>query len=230
MLIISYAPSKSLLTIFEINLGISIFTGQPSTHFGFLQLRHLLACAGELAKKGYDVTIYEALHVAGGVLMYGIPEFRLPKAIVQKEIDKLRNLGVKIETNVVIGKTISIDELRNEFGYEAIYIASGAGLPKFMNIKGENAKGVLSANEFLTRVNLMKAYKNETDTPIQKSENVIVVGGGNVAMDAARCAKRLGAKNVYIVYSRSEKELPARKEEIDRFCTTCSQIPKTVNM
>ena len=174
-----------------------------------------LTCAGELAKKGYDVTIYEALHVAGGVLMYGIPEFRLPKAIVQKEIDKLKNLGVKIETNVVIGKTISIDELRNEFGYEAIYIASGAGLPKFMNIKGENAKGVLSANEFLTRVNLMKAYKNETDTPIKKSENLIVVGGGNVAMDAARCAKRLGAKNVYIVYRRSEKELPARKEEIE---------------
>ena len=174
-----------------------------------------LTCAGELAKKGFDVTIYEALHIAGGVLMYGIPEFRLPKAIVQKEIDKLRNLGVKIETNVVIGKTISIDELRNEFGYEAIYIASGAGLPRFMNIKGENAKGVLSANEFLTRVNLMKAYKNETDTPIKKSENVIVVGGGNVAMDAARCAKRLGAKNVYIVYRRSEKELPARKEEIE---------------
>ena len=174
-----------------------------------------LTCAGELAKKGCDVTIYEALHVAGGVLMYGIPEFRLPKAIVQKEIDKLKDLGVKIETNVVIGKTISIDELRNEFGYEATYIASGAGLPRFMNIKGENAKGVLSANEFLTRVNLMKAYKNETDTPIKKSENVIVVGGGNVAMDAARCAKRLGAKNVYIVYRRSEKELPARKEEIE---------------
>lgn len=174
-----------------------------------------LTCAYELAKNGYAVTIFEALHVAGGVLMYGIPEFRLPKHIVQNEVNKLIKLGVEIKTNVVIGKTLTIDELKNELGYKAIYIASGAGLPRFMNIPGENAKGVYSANEYLTRVNLMKAYKEDSHTPIKKSDNVVVVGGGNVAMDAARCAKRLGAKNVYIVYRRSEKELPARREEVE---------------
>lgn len=173
-----------------------------------------LTCAGELAKKGYQVTVFEALHLAGGVLVYGIPEFRLPKAIVQKEIDGLKELGVEIKTNIVIGKTISIDELMNEYGYEAIFIGSGAGLPKFMGIKGENLNGVYSANEFLTRVNLMKAYKPEGDTPIHTGKRVVVVGGGNVAMDAARCAKRLGA-DVKIVYRRTEKELPARREEVE---------------
>ncbi len=173
-----------------------------------------LACAGDLAKKGYSVTVFEALHLAGGVLVYGIPEFRLPKAIVQKEIDTLKELGVRIETNVVIGKTISIDELRNEYGYEAVFIGSGAGLPRFMDIKGENLKGVYSANEFLTRINLMKAYKGNSTTPIQKGSKVAVVGGGNVAMDAARCAKRLGAE-VTIIYRRTEKELPARLEEVE---------------
>lgn len=174
-----------------------------------------LACAGDLAKKGYDVTIFEALHVAGGVLVYGIPEFRLPKIIVQKEIDNLKALCVKIETNMVIGKVISIDELMEEYGFEYVYIGSGAGLPRFMNIPGENLKGVYSANEFLTRVNLMKAYKNDSSTPIQHAKRVAVVGGGNVAMDAARSAKRLGAEEVYIVYRRSEEELPARKEEVE---------------
>lgn len=174
-----------------------------------------LACAGELAKRGYEVTIFEALHVAGGVLVYGIPEFRLPKAIVQKEIESLKKLGVDIQTNVVIGKTISIDELVNEYHFEAIFIGSGAGLPRFMNIPGENLKGVYSANEFLTRVNLMKAYKPDSTTPIQKGSKVAVVGGGNVAMDAARCAKRLGADEVNIIYRRSLDELPARKEEVD---------------
>ena len=173
-----------------------------------------LACAGDLAKKGYQVTVFEALHLAGGVLVYGIPEFRLPKAIVQKEVDSLKELGVDIQTNMVIGKTISIDELMQEYGYEAVFIGSGAGLPKFMNIKGENLKGVYSANEFLTRTNLMKAYKADGTTPIQKGNSVAVVGGGNVAMDAARCAKRLGA-DVTIVYRRTEKELPARLEEIE---------------
>ncbi len=173
-----------------------------------------LACAGDLAKKGYDVTVFEALHLAGGVLVYGIPEFRLPKAIVQKEIDTLKDLGVKIETNTVVGKTISIDELMSEYGYEAVFIGSGAGLPNFMNIKGENLNGVYSANEFLTRVNLMKAYQPDSATPIQKGKKVAVVGGGNVAMDAARCAKRLGAE-VTIIYRRTEKELPARKEEVE---------------
>ena len=173
-----------------------------------------LTCAGDLAKKGYEVTVFEALHLAGGVLVYGIPEFRLPKAIVQKEIDGLRALGVKIETNVVIGKTISIDELMDEFGFEAVFIGSGAGLPKFMGIPGENLKGVYSANEFLTRMNLMKAYRQGNDTPIQNAKRVAVVGGGNVAMDAARCAKRLGAE-VYIVYRRGMEELPARHEEIE---------------
>ncbi len=172
-----------------------------------------LTCAGDLAKKGYDVTIFEALHLAGGVLVYGIPEFRLPKAIVQKEIDSLKELGVKIETNMIIGKTLSIDELFED-GFEAVFIGSGAGLPKFMNIPGENLKGVYSANEFLTRINLMKAYKKESSTPIMKAKKVAVVGGGNVAMDAARCALRLDAEKVYIVYRRSEAELPARAEEV----------------
>ncbi len=174
-----------------------------------------LACAGDLAKKRYEVTIFEALHLAGGVLVYGIPEFRLPKSIVSKEIEGLKALGVKIETNMVIGKVLSIDELQNEYGFEAIFIGSGAGLPKFMGIPGENLKGVYSANEYLTRINLMKAYKEGVDTPIVKAKKVAVVGGGNVAMDSARCAKRLGAEEVYIVYRRGEEELPARKEEIE---------------
>lgn len=173
-----------------------------------------LACAGDLAKKGYQVTVFEALHLAGGVLVYGIPEFRLPKAIVQKEIETLKELGVDVLTNVVIGKTISIDELMKEQGYEAVFIGSGAGLPRFMNIPGENLKGVYSANEFLTRINLMKAYKENSATPIQKGSKVSVVGGGNVAMDAARCAKRLGAE-VTIIYRRTENELPARLEEVE---------------
>ena len=173
-----------------------------------------LTCAGDLAKKGYEVTVFEALHLAGGVLVYGIPEFRLPKAIVQKEIDGLIALGVKIETNMVIGKVLSIDELL-ESGFDAIFIGSGAGLPKFMGIPGENLNGVYSANEFLTRVNLMKAYKDDAKTPIKQNKKVAVVGGGNVAMDAARCAKRLGADEVYIVYRRSEAELPARAEEVE---------------
>ncbi|MBQ8341352.1 MAG: NADPH-dependent glutamate synthase [Clostridia bacterium] len=173
-----------------------------------------LTCAGDLAKLGYDVTVFEALHLAGGVLVYGIPEFRLPKAIVQKEIDGLKAIGVKIETNMVIGKTLSIDELMGEFGFEAVFIGSGAGLPKFMGIPGENLRGVYSANEFLTRINLMKAYRDGSATPIQHAKRVAVVGGGNVAMDAARCAKRLGAE-VYIVYRRGMEELPARREEIE---------------
>ena len=173
-----------------------------------------LTCAGDLAKKGYDVTVYEALHLAGGVLVYGIPEFRLPKSIVQREIDGLKEIGVKIETNMIIGKTLTIDELFDD-GYKAVFIGSGAGLPRFMNIPGENLKGVYSANEFLTRVNLMKAYKPDSDTPVKESKKVAVVGGGNVAMDAARCAKRLGAEEVYIVYRRGEAELPARAEEIE---------------
>ena len=173
-----------------------------------------LTCAGDLAKKGYDVTIYEALHRAGGVLVYGIPEFRLPKSIVQKEVDKLKSLGVKIETNMVIGKTLTVDELF-EMGNEAVFIGSGAGLPRFMGIPGEEYNGVYSANEFLTRSNLMKAYEEHPVTPIMKGGVVAVVGGGNVAMDAARTALRLGAKKVYIVYRRSEEELPARHEEVE---------------
>ncbi|MDD2955387.1 MAG: NADPH-dependent glutamate synthase [Oscillospiraceae bacterium] len=173
-----------------------------------------LTCAGDLAKKGYDVTVFEALHLSGGVLVYGIPEFRLPKAIVQKEVDTLKALGVKVETNMVIGKVLSVDELF-EMGFESVFIGSGAGLPRFMNIPGENLKGVYSANEFLTRVNLMKAYRDGSATPIQDAKKVAVVGGGNVAMDAARCAKRLGAEEVTIVYRRSEEELPARKEEVE---------------
>ncbi len=171
-----------------------------------------LTCAGDLARKGYDVTVFEALHVAGGVLVYGIPEFRLPKAIVQSEINNLKAMGVKFETNTVIGKSVSIDELMEEEGFESVYIGSGAGLPRFMNIPGENLNGVYSANEFLTRVNLMKAYKENSNTPIQHGNRVAVVGGGNVAMDAARCARRLGAE-VMIIYRRTEKELPARAEE-----------------
>lgn len=174
-----------------------------------------LTCAGDLAKKGYDVTIFEAFHTAGGVLMYGIPEFRLPKAIVQKEIDTLKEMGVKIDTNVIVGKTITVDELKNDYGFDAVYIGSGAGLPSFMHIDGESLNGVYSANEFLTRINLMKAYKfPEYDTPIFVGKDVAVLGGGNVAMDAARSAKRLGAENVYIVYRRGMEELPARKEEV----------------
>ena len=173
-----------------------------------------LACAGDLAKLGYDVTIFEALHLAGGVLVYGIPEFRLPKAIVQKEINTLKAIGVKVETNMVIGKVLTIDELFDDLGFEAVFVGSGAGLPKFMNIPGESLKGVYSANEFLTRTNLMKAYIEGSDTPIQNAKKVAVVGGGNVAMDAARCAKRLGAEDVYIVYRRSEEEMPARLEEV----------------
>ena len=173
-----------------------------------------LACASDLAKKGYDVTIYEALHTPGGVLAYGIPEFRLPKAIVQKEVDGLKALGVKIETNVVIGKSITVDELFDEFGYESVFIGSGAGLPRFMNIPGENLNGVYSANEFLTRINLMKAFKEGSKTPIERPKKAVIVGGGNVAMDAARSAKRLGA-DVTIVYRRSMEELPARKEVVE---------------
>lgn len=173
-----------------------------------------LTCAGDLAKLGYDVTIFEALHKAGGVLVYGIPEFRLPKAIVQKEVDTLKALGVKVETNMVVGRSISVDELMEEEGFEAVFIGSGAGLPSFMKIPGENLKAVYSANEFLTRVNLMKAYREDADTPIMHANKVAVVGGGNVAMDAARSALRLGAEKVYIVYRRSEAELPARAEEV----------------
>lgn len=174
-----------------------------------------LTTAGDLAKKGYDVTVYEAFHVAGGVLMYGIPEFRLPKDIVQKEIEGLKKLGVKIETNVIIGKTIMIDELVEDMGFDAVFIGTGAGLPSFMGIEGENLNGVYSANEFLTRINLMKGYKfPEYDTPVYVGKNVAVFGGGNVAMDAARSAKRMGAENVYIVYRRGIEELPARKEEV----------------
>ncbi|HQB32863.1 MAG TPA: NADPH-dependent glutamate synthase [Erysipelotrichaceae bacterium] len=173
-----------------------------------------LTCAGDLAKKGYDVTIYEALHLAGGVLVYGIPEFRLPVDIVSQEVDVLKQLGVKVETNVVIGKTLTIDDLF-EMGFKAVFIGSGAGLPNFMNIPGEGLKGVYSANEFLTRANLMKAYLESSDTPISKGGKVAVVGGGNVAMDAARTALRLGADKVYIVYRRSMEELPARKEEVE---------------
>ncbi|MBO5090011.1 MAG: NADPH-dependent glutamate synthase [Clostridia bacterium] len=172
-----------------------------------------LTCAGELAKKGYEVTVFEALHTAGGVLVYGIPEFRLPKAIVQKEVDALKALGVDLQTNVVIGKTLTIEELF-EAGFKAVFIGSGAGLPRFMNIEGESLNGVYSANEFLTRNNLMKAYKEGSDTPIFKAKHTVVVGGGNVAMDAARTAKRLGS-DVTIVYRRTEKELPARLEEVE---------------
>ncbi len=187
-----------------------------------------LTCASELAKKGYDVAIFEALHTAGGVLVYGIPEFRLPKAIVANEVKKLEAMGVQVMTNMVIGKVLSIDELF-ELGYKAIFVGSGAGLPMFMNIEGEALKGVMSANEYLTRINLMKAYTEESDTPVIVSKAVAVVGGGNVAMDAARCAKRLGAEHVYIVYRRGEAEMPARLEELHHakeegieLCTLCN--------
>lgn len=190
-----------------------------------------LTCAGDLAKRGYAVTIYEALHLAGGVLVYGIPEFRLPKSIVQKEVDSLKALGVDVECNSVIGKVLTVDELMDEMGYEAIFIGSGAGLPRFMGIPGESLNGVYSANEFLTRVNLMKAYKEGADTPIKKNQRVAVVGGGNVAMDAARSALRLGAEKVYIVYRRGMEELPARKEEVEHaeeegiiFKTLCNPV------
>lgn len=173
-----------------------------------------LTCAGDLAKKGYQVTVFEALHTAGGVLVYGIPEFRLPKKIVAKEVDTLKKLGVTVETNVVIGKTLTVDELF-DLGYEAVFIGSGAGLPNFMGIPGEALNGVYSANEFLTRSNLMKAYGNDSDTPIMKGGRVAVVGGGNVAMDAARTALRLGAEKVSVVYRRSMEELPARREEVE---------------
>ena len=187
-----------------------------------------LTCAGDLAKKGYDVTVFEALHTAGGVLVYGIPEFRLPKKIVAKEVDTLKKLGVKVETNVVIGKALTIDELF-EAGYEAVFVGSGAGLPNFMGIPGEALNGVYSANEFLTRSNLMKSYLANPETPIMKGGSVAVVGGGNVAMDAARTALRLGADKVYIIYRRSMEELPARKEEVEHaeeegieFCLLCN--------
>ena len=192
-----------------------------------------LTCAGDLAKKGYEVTVYEALHLAGGVLVYGIPEFRLPKSIVQKEVDGLKAMGVKVETNIVVGRTITIDELMEENGFEAVFVGSGAGLPMFMHIPGENLKGVYSANEFLTRINLMKAYREDSDTPIMdlKGKKVAVVGGGNVAMDAARSAMRLGAETVYIVYRRGMAELPARKEEVEHaeeegiiFKTLCNPV------
>lgn len=173
-----------------------------------------LTCAGDLAKKGYKVTVFEALHTAGGVLVYGIPEFRLPKSIVQKEVETLKKYGVDVQTNVVIGKTLTVDELFKE-GYEAVFIGSGAGLPRFMGIPGESLKGVYSANEFLTRTNLMHAYKSGSHTPVMRAKKVAVVGGGNVAMDAARTALRLGAEKVYIVYRRSMEELPARREEVE---------------
>ncbi|MBE5777772.1 MAG: NADPH-dependent glutamate synthase [Clostridiales bacterium] len=189
-----------------------------------------LTCAGDLAKLGYEVTIYEALHVAGGVLSYGIPEFRLPKAIVNHEIEGLKALGVDIQCNTVIGKTLTVDELF-EMGYEAMFIGSGAGLPRFMGIPGESLKGVYSANEYLTRINLMKAYQEGSSTPILRASKVAVVGGGNVAMDAARCAKRMGAEEVYIVYRRGMQELPARHEEVEHaieegiiFKTLCNPI------
>jgi glutamate synthase (NADPH/NADH) small chain len=189
-----------------------------------------LTCAGELAKNGCEVTVFEALHKPGGVLVYGIPEFRLPKAVVAKEVDGLREMGVEIITNAVIGRTITVDELFEQ-GYNAIFIGSGAGLPNFMKIPGESLKGVYSANEYLTRINLMKAYLDESDTPAKRAKNVAVVGGGNVAMDAARCAKRLGAENVYIVYRRSEAEMPARLEEVHHakeegiiFKTLCNPV------
>jgi glutamate synthase (NADPH/NADH) small chain len=172
-----------------------------------------LACAGELAAKGFEVTVFEALHLPGGVLSYGIPEFRLPKSIVGREVDNLVALGVTLRTNAVIGRTMTVDDLFAQ-GFEAVFVGSGAGLPSFMGIPGESLLGVYSANEFLTRVNLMKAYLEDSMTPIHRGNAVAVVGGGNVAMDAARCAKRLGAKNVYIVYRRSAEEMPARAEEV----------------
>lgn len=194
---------RSVPTIQENGKKVAVIGAGPSG----------LTCAGDLRKLGYDVTIFEAFHTAGGVLVYGIPEFRLPKSIVQYEVEGLREMGVKIKTDMVIGKILSVDEIM-ERGFEAVFIGSGAGLPMFMGIEGEGAVGVYSANEFLTRINLMKAYLDEYDTPIKRSKAVAVVGGGNVAMDAARSAKRLGAEHVYIIYRRGEEEMPARKEEI----------------
>ena len=189
-----------------------------------------LTCAVDLAREGYDVTIFEALHTSGGVLVYGIPEFRLPKSIVAKEIEGLKAMDVKIATDTIVGRTITIDELLEEMGFEAVFIGSGAGLPMFMNIPGINYKGVYSANEFLTRINLMKAYKEDSDTPIVRPKKAVIVGGGNVAMDAARCAKRLGAE-VHIVYRRGMEELPARREEVEHaeeegiiFDTLCNPV------
>lgn len=173
-----------------------------------------LACAGDLINKGYDVTVYEALHKAGGVLVYGIPQFRLPKEIVAKEVAKLEAKGVKFITDAVVGRAITVDELMKEEGYESVFIGTGAGLPSFMHIPGENLIGVCSANEYLTRINLMKAYLPEYDTPIMHADKIAIVGGGNVAMDAARCAKRMGASHVYVIYRRSMAELPARAEEV----------------
>ncbi|TDT72314.1 glutamate synthase (NADPH/NADH) small chain [Hypnocyclicus thermotrophus] len=202
-----YMREKNLVKIEEVknqkNKKVAVIGSGPAG----------LSCAYDLAKYGYDVTIFEALHKEGGVLSYGIPEFRLPKDIVKYEIENIKKLGVKIEKNVIVGKSYTIDDLKED-GYEAIFIGSGAGLPKFMRIKGENLNGVYSANEFLTRVNLMKAYKEDSHTPVYKGERVAVIGGGNVAMDAARTALRLGSKKVYIIYRRSEKELPARLEEV----------------
>ncbi len=190
-----------------------------------------LTCAADLAKMGYEVTIFEAFHTAGGVLVYGIPEFRLPKSIVAGEVDKLKALGVTIMTDMVMGKVLSIDELLDEMGFEAVFIGTGAGLPMFMNIPGEGLAGVCSANEYLTRINLMKGYLEDYDTPVLKSHAVAVVGGGNVAMDGCRCAKRLGAEHVYIVYRRGEAEMPARNEEIEHakeegieFLTLCNPV------
>lgn len=198
----NFEPEK--LIIEKKNIKVAVVGGGPAG----------LTCAGELAKMGYDVTVFEALHVPGGVLVYGIPEFRLPKKIVSREIENIVSLGVKIEKNVIVGKSITIDELKEE-GFKAVFIGSGAGLPKFMGIEGEHLNGVYSANEFLTRVNLMKAYdKKNSPTPVKVGDKVAVLGGGNVAMDAARTAKRLGAKEVFIVYRRSEAELPARLEEV----------------
>lgn len=174
-----------------------------------------LTCASDLVRLGYEVTVFEALHTAGGVLVYGIPEFRLPKSIVEHEVNGLKNAGVKIETNAVIGRVFTVEELKTQYGFEAVFIGTGAGLPRFMGIPGENAKGVFSANEYLTRTNLMKAYEIDSETPIYPAKKVAVIGGGNVAMDAARSAKRMGAEKVYIVYRRSEAELPARFEEIE---------------
>jgi glutamate synthase (NADPH/NADH) small chain len=190
-----------------------------------------LTCAADLAKLGYDVTVYEAFHIPGGVLVYGIPEFRLPKAIVASEVEKLKKLGVNIMTDMIIGKTLSIDELFDEYGYDAVYVGTGAGLPMFMKIPGEGLAGVYSANEFLTRFNLMKGYDPEYDTPMPKIKNAAIVGGGNVAMDASRCSKRLGAEHVYVVYRRGMEELPARKEEVEHaieeeieFKTLCNPV------
>ncbi|MFA7126186.1 MAG: NADPH-dependent glutamate synthase [Bacilli bacterium] len=199
-----HVPSCEVTTPKKLSTKIAVVGSGPAG----------LTCANELAKYGYQVTIFEALHAPGGVLMYGIPEFRLPKAIVMGEIQKLKSMGVQIIPNAIIGKTLTIDQLFED-GYQAIFLGSGAGLPRFMNIPGEQYKGVFSANEYLTRINLMKAYDSSSDTPLYPAKRVCVIGGGNVAMDAARCAIRLGANNVIIVYRRTEEEMPARVEEIE---------------